>query len=192
MNLDFIKSVIEKQAILSNDEWELFTSFIEPFHLPKKQFLFRENDKLQHLGFVNKGCLRYYLVDNKGDDHIVYFAFEGWWIGDMNSFFHDKPTIYNLQALEDCELFLFNRVNFNRAIDETAYGKFFKAATSQSYMATQKRFAEVNTKTAEEKYLELLKKSPEIFQRVPQHYIASFLGIKPESLSRIRKKLASG
>jgi len=189
MNLDHIKRIITEKISFTEDEWELFASFIEPFNLKKKEYLFREHDVLTHLGFVEKGCLRYYLVDNKGDEHIVYFAFEGWWIGDMNSFFHSKPTIYNLQALEDCQLYLFNRVNFQRAIDETPYGDFYLNATRSSYTATQKRYAEINTKSAEEKYLELLGKNPQIFQRVPQHYIASYLGIKPQSLSRIRKNL---
>jgi len=189
-DLTFIKKVVETQAKLSIGEWELFSSFIEPVKLPKKEFLFREGDVLRHLAFVNKGCLRYYVVDPKGNEHIVYFAFEGWWIGDMDSFFQQKPTIYYMQALEDCELFLFNLPNFNRAIDETAYGQFFKKATAQSYTATQRRYAEQNTLTAEERYLKLVENKPEIFQRVPHHLIASFLGIKPQSLSRIRKLLS--
>lgn len=189
-DLTFIKKVVETQAKLSAEEWELFSSFVEPSKLGKKDFMFREGDVLRYLAFVNKGCLRYYVVDPKGDEHIVYFAFEGWWIGDMDSFFQQKPTIYYMQALEDCELFLFNLKNFNRAIDETAYGQFFKKATAQSYTATQRRFAELNTLSAEERYLKLVASKPEIFQRVPHHLIASFLGIKPQSLSRIRKLLS--
>jgi CRP-like cAMP-binding protein len=189
-DLSFIKSVVGTQARLNASEWELFSSFIEPHTIKKKGFMFREGDVLRHLAFVNKGCLRYYVVDPKGDEHIVYFAFEGWWIGDMDSFFQQKPTIYYMQALEDCELFLFNLPDFNRAIDETAYGQFFKKATAQSYTATQRRFAELNTLSAEPRYLNLLETKPQVFERVPHHLIASFLGIKPQSLSRIRKQLS--
>jgi CRP-like cAMP-binding protein len=187
----FIKAVLERQVKLSSAEWELFSSFIEPFKLSKKDFMFREGDVLRYLAFVNKGCLRYYVVDPKGNEHIVYFAFEGWWIGDMDSFFQQKPTIYYMQALEDCELFLFNLKNFNRAIDETGYGQFFKKATAQSYTATQRMYAELNTLSAEERYLKLVESKPQIFERIPHHLIASYLGIKPQSLSRIRKQLST-
>ena len=189
MKYDFIKSEIEKVAPFNENDWELFSTFIEPFTLPKKELLFRADDVVKHLAFVQTGCIRYYLIDNKGNEHIVYFGTEGWWVGDMNSFFNRKPTIYYLQALEDTELLMFNRENFQRAIDETSYGGFFREATKRSYISIQKRYAEANTKSAEEKYLELIQKNPSIMQRVPQHYIASYLGIKPESLSRIRKKL---
>jgi|SRR3990172_2181460 len=190
MNFEFIKSEIEKIAVFSQKDWELFSSFIEPHTLRKKEFLFSEGDVVKYLAFVQKGCIRYYLNDNKGDEHIVYFGFEGWWVGDMNSFFNRKPTIYYLQALEDTDLFMFNRENFTYAIENTTYGEFFREITKRSYMSMQKRYAESNTKSAEEKYLELLEKNPQIIQRIPQHYIASYLGIKPESLSRIRNKIS--
>lgn len=190
MDYSFIKNEIEKVIAFNENDWELFSSFIELFMLPKKEFLFCADEVVKHLAFVQKGCIRYYLIDDKGNEHIVYFGTEGWWVGDMNSFFNQKPTIYYLQALEDTELLMFNRENFQRAIDETSYGGFFREATKKSYMSIQKRYAEANTKSAEEKYIELMQKNPSILQRVPQHLIASYLGIKPESLSRIRKKLS--
>lgn len=189
MNVDFLRSELDKSVRFDDDGWNLFISFIEPLHLKKKQYLFREGDIVTHLAFIQQGCVRYYLMDQKGDEHIVYFGFEGWWVGDMNSFFGMTPTIYHLQALEDTQLYAFNRVNFLRAIEETAYGQFFRDISSKSYMAIQRRYAEANTKTAEERYNDLCAKYPQVLQRVPQHYIASYLGIKPESLSRIRKNL---
>jgi CRP-like cAMP-binding protein len=187
-----MRKSVERDAVFTDEAFAFLTSLCEFKKLKKKEFLFREGEVDRHLAFVNKGCLRYYLVDTKGDEHIVYFAFEDWWIGDMNSFFNSKPTIYYMQALEDCELLLFTRENFTKALDEIpAFNDFFTKRTSQSYMAIQKRFAQVNTESAEERYVRLLQSQPEIFQRVPQHYIASFLGIKPQSLSRIRKNLGA-
>ena len=186
-----LRKAVEEVCPFSDEEFEQFTSLIRIIHLKKNEFLFSEGEVDRYLAFVNKGCLRYYLVDNSADEHTIYFAMENWWIGDMQSFFSEKPTPYYMQALEPCELFAFSRKNFQRALDEiTPYSNFFKSRVPKSYAAMQERFAHNQSETAEQRYLALLKKQPQIFQRVPQYLIASYLGIKPQSLSRIRKQLS--
>ena len=166
-------------------------SFIEPFILKRKKHLFRQGEIDRYVGFVNKGCLRYYYSDEKGIDHILYFAKEEWWIGDLNSFYMNEPTPNNLQALEDCELFLFSLTSFEGARKLIpAFDEIVTAKHRKAYAAAQQQSLESRASTAEEKYKKLLVTSPDIFQRVPQHYIASYLGITPESLSRIRKKIS--
>lgn len=162
----------------------------QPSRFKKKAHLFRAGEVCRNVGFVNKGCLRHYFIDDKGNDHIAYFAFEEWWVGDLQSFYSQKPTVYNLQTLEDCEIFLFTLPDFQKAIHEIpAFNEFILIKHRKSYTATIDRFVNSKSESAEEKYLKLLQKSPEVFQRVPQHYIASYLGIKPQSLSRLRKKI---
>lgn len=177
---------------MTEAEFELFATFLEPRQLNKKEYLFINGEICRWVGFVNKGCLRYYLIDQKGEEHIVYFAVERWWVADLNSFFKQTPTIYNLQALEPTELYLLSLENFQKACAAVPkYEAFYRIKTQRAYSATTERFMDAKSLSAEEKYLKLLATYPDIFRRVPQHYIAAYLGIKPQSLSRIRKKLAS-
>lgn len=106
-------------------------------------------------------------------------------------FTHGQPTLNNLQALSDAELLLLPREGFEDMCARCpSWEKFYRLATQKAYAAIQDRYIQFQAMSAEEKYLWLVKKSPTLFQRVPQHYIASYLGIQPQSLSRIRKKLA--
>jgi CRP-like cAMP-binding protein len=160
-----------------------------PFYLRKKQFLFQSGSMCKYLAFVMKGCLRYFQVSEAGEERIIYFAQEEWWIGDLHSFFNGTVTSFNAQALEDCELLLSDRKNFESAL--SLFPKFneeYRSKTQKAYTATQERIAETQLLSAEERYKKLVKEQPRLLQRVPQHYIASFLGITPESLSRLRKK----
>jgi len=174
------------------EDMEQLQSCFEVTQLARKEHLFRQGEIDRFIGFVNSGCLRYYHTDDKGSEIILYFAFEEWWVGDLNSFYMNEPTPNNLQALEDCELFLFNLNSFEGARKAIpAFDQFVTGKHRKAYTATQQKGIEAKAATAEEKYRNLLLSSPDIFQRVPQHYIASYLGIAPESLSRIRKKMSS-
>lgn len=160
------------------------------FVLNKKEHFFINGEIAKYVAFVNKGCLRYYYIDDEGGDHIIYFAQENWWIGDLNSFYGDVPTPNNLQALETTELFAFDKTNFDLLRNEIpAFDEYVKKRHAKATSARLDEMMAQRSESAEERYLKLLKSFPDIFQRVLQHYIASFLGIKPESLSRIRKKL---
>jgi len=191
MSFERLRKALDALSPFTDEEFESFTSLIKIKNLSKDQYLFREGEINRYLAFVNKGCLRYFLINKKGDEHTIYFALENWWIGDMQSFFSEKPSPYAMQALEDCELFAFSRERFQFAIDKIpAFERFYKSIIPRSYAAMQERFATNQSESAEERYLTLLKRQPEVFQRVPQYLIASYLGIKPQSLSRIRKKIA--
>ena len=114
---------------------------------------------------------------------------EDWWIGDMQSFFLQIPSMFNIQALEDCELLVSSKTEFENAFIEVPdFEKFYRLKTQTAYTKTQQTVVE-KTETAEDRYLKIFKTNPSLLQRVPQHYLASYLGIKPQSLSRIRKKI---
>lgn len=188
-----MRAAMETLVPWTDSEYQEFCGFIKPRRIAKRKHLFAQGDTCRWVGFVNEGCLRYYLIDNAAEERIIYFAMENWWIGDLASFNQKQPSLYNLQALTDVELLLLDR----DIVDEVcrkcpSWEKFFRLSTQKSYAAVTDRYIQFQAMSAEEKYLQLVKKSPSLFQRVPQHYIASYLGIKPQSLSRIRKKLAEG
>ena len=177
-------------TISESDTFKLY-SHAKIYHLKKKEFLFMEGELAKYVGFVNKGCLRYYRLDDKGEEHIIYFATEEWWIGDLSSFYSGKPSLFNLHALEDCELFLYTKELFELMRAQIpAFDQYVKIRHAKATDARLETMMSQRYESAESRYLKLLQGFPDIFQRVPQHYIASFLGIKPQSLSRIRKNLA--
>ena len=187
-----LKKHLQSVVHFANEEMESLVPYMEIYYLKKKDHLFRQGEIDRYVGFVNKGCLRYYYMDEKGHEHILYFALEEWWIGDLNSFYLNEPTPNSLQALEDCELFLFSLHSFESARKQIpAFNDFITIKHRKAYTSSQQRSFESKVETAEEKYRKLLASSPDIFQRIPQHYIAAYLGIAPESLSRIRKKISN-
>lgn len=162
------------------------------YHLPKKEHLFIEGDHAKYVGYVNQGCLRYYRLDQKGEEHIIYFAVENWWIGDLSSFYSGTPTLFNLQALETCELFLYSREVFEMVRSTIpTFDQYVKIHHAKANDARVQNMTSQRFETATSRYLKMLNSFPDIFQRVPQHYIASYLGIQPQSLSRIRKKMTA-
>lgn len=188
---DLLYKAVSAKITLSRDEWELSISLFVPKQIRKKQFLLKAGELCMKTAFVNKGCLRAYSTDSNGEEHITQFALEGWWIADLNSFITGEPAMYNIEALEDSELLLIDKssqeILFNKV---PQFERYFRLLIQSSYVALHKRLLSTITDNAEEKYLRMQRTYPDIMQRVPQHMIASYLGLKPETLSRIRKKLS--
>lgn len=158
--------------------------------LRKRQYLLQEGDICKSVAFVSKGMLRSYTVDEKSNEHILQFAPEGWFISDLHSFISEASSNLNIDAVENSELILINKAA--HVYLENAIPDFFKFNYLQyrgAYIALQKRVTDMFTLSTEEKYLKLLQIYPDIMQRVPQHMIASYLGLTPETVSRVRKKL---
>lgn len=186
---EHLQQHINKLVSLPASDFDKLTDFFKPFYLEKKDFLHRQNELCRRIAFVHKGCLINYHIDSKGDEQIIYFALEDWWVADLQSLFLQIPSQFNLQALENCELLVSTKMEFEKAFEVVpAFEKFYRLKTQAAYTKTQQAVAE-KSETAEDRYIKLLKTSPSLLQRVPQHYLASYLGIKPQSLSRIRKKI---
>jgi CRP/FNR family transcriptional regulator, anaerobic regulatory protein len=176
----------------NNEDFEKLISFLTPVTLKKKEFFTEQGAHCGYLAFVNSGCMRAFHTDDKGNEFTMYFAFLNWWVGDKTSFYSDAPSRFSVQALEETEVFRADKKNWEEALDTIpVFEKWYRVKTRKSYEATQQKIIDTQTESAEDKYLKLLKNSPEIVQRIPQHYIASYLGIKPQSLSRIRKNIFS-
>ena len=188
---DLLFQHIVKKVSLTPNELEFLKTVFVPKKLRKRQYLLQEGEVSKYMAFVNKGCLRAYTIDETGKEHIVLFAIEEWWIGDMYSYLSGEPSTYNIEALEDSELLLLDRNGQEKILQHIpSFEKFQRIILENNYIATHRRINNMMTKTAEEKYLDFSSRYPQIVQRVPQHMIASYLGITPETLSRIRKQIA--
>ena len=177
---------------ISEEEFNFCKTLFLPKKLRKKQYLLQEGDVCKYNAFVSKGLLRSYTIDNKGTEHILQFAFEGWWIGDIYSFLTEKPSLFNIEALEECELLLLTKPSMELLFEKIpAFERYFRILIQNNLIATQKRLMGTLSESAEEKYTNLINNFPGCLQRVPQHMIASYLGITRETLSRIRSQIAT-
>lgn len=182
---------IEKKVSLSQHDRDTIQTFFIEKRLRKRQYLLQEGDVCKYMAFVAKGLLRTYNIDEKGDEHMSIFGLEGWWLSDFNSFLSGEPALFNIDAIEESELLLISKTDYERmTISVPIMDRYFRILYQNSLVTKERRLMSAITHTAEEKYLLLLQSSPEINDRVPQHLIASYLGIAPETLSRIRRNLA--
>lgn len=183
---------LDEKIILTDEEKELCKSFFTPKKIRKRQYILQEGDVCKYVAFVEKGMLRSYTIDEKGSEHIMQFAFEGWWIADQFSFLTGEPAIYNIDALEESELLLLSKQAEEQLMERIPkFERYFRILLQNSLIATQRRLIGSLSQTAEERYHQLVNSCPTIPRRVPQHMMASFLGITPETLSRIRKQVAT-
>jgi CRP-like cAMP-binding protein len=157
----------------------------------KGQYLLRPDERCTHTFYVESGLLKMFSIDNKGKEHILQFAPEGWFISDRESSFFKKPSSYFIQAIEDCEVLLLEEALILRLSSENpSFIEFNNRLLHNHIRHLQHRINLLLSATAEERYLDFIKLYPDILVRVPQVLVASYLGIAPESLSRVRKEMA--
>jgi len=185
----FFSHILKKVSLTENDKENIKTYFIAK-KLRKKSFLLEEGEVCKYLSFVEKGLLKSYNIDQKGVEHINMFATEGWWIADICSFFSAEKAVLNIDALEDAELLMISLQDFEKmTLEVPIMDRYFRILFQNSLFTKEKRLMSAITHTAEEKYILITQNNPELIQRVPQHLIASYLGITPETLSRIKKNI---
>jgi CRP-like cAMP-binding protein len=182
---------INKFVELSNEEIALITKSFKHRRLRKKQFLLMIGDISRHEYFITRGCVKTYYIDDKGEEHIVQFGVENWWVGDLYSFLAETPSIYNIEALEETEVLQIDKPTLDGLyLNLPKIERYFRLLIQNAYIASTKRILGTMSKPAEERYVEFIKKYPDIEQRIPQYMVASYLGITPEFLSKIRRKFA--
>ena len=187
----FFRHYNERVAI-SSDVEEQIKTYLSPKKLRKKQYLLQEGDVCKSFAFIEKGALRSYSVDDNGNDHIIQFGLEGWLISDMYSFLTGEPAVYNIDAVEDSELILISKSAHEELLQKVpSYETYTRLNITGAYLAMQKRLTSIISLPLEERYANFKQMYPEIFQRFPQHMIASYMGLTPETLSRVRRRISS-
>ena len=187
-----INANISRYVSFSEEEFATFNSFLEYKKEPKKTIMLHEGEMCNFEAFVVKGCVRKYYIDANGFEVILQFAIENAWVSDISfSIYETKPSQVYIETLEDCEFLMFTPESKEELFAKAPrFERAFRILMQRNLAVTQNRLFHTISQTATEKYLEFLELYPTIPQRVPQHYIASYLGISPEFLSKIRARIA--
>lgn len=174
---------------LTSEDEALIVATFQPKKLRKKQYFLQEGDVCKYAGFIVKGAMRQYSVDDKGVEHIVHLFIENYWANDRESATMLTPSRYNIDAWEDTEVLLITRAEMLDLMDKIpALVQMIRLMDERNAIANQRRLSSTISNTAEKRYEEFASNHPQFIQRFPQHIIASFLGITKETLSRIRKQ----
>lgn len=186
---DAFKAYVLRHVPVSEREFAVLEAAAKTKKLRKHQYLLQEGDVCRYHCFICKGLLRTYSVDEKGNEHIIRFAMEDWWISDRESLLNETPSKFNIDAIEHAEVLLWSKTDMDQLVLELpVFGKMVNDILNKSFITSQNRIHEAISSSAEEKYRNFVTRYPAFALRAPQAMIASYLGIKPETLSRLRNK----
>lgn len=188
--MDLIIQNISKHISLTSDEELLFLSKIETKNYKAKTIILNAGEICKHSYFVNSGLLRSFNVNDNIVEHVLSFACEGWWIGNMYSLLSQKPGNLFIEVLEDAEVVLLSKENQEQLyLEIPKLERFFRILTENSLVANQERLMDNLSLTAEERFEKFCKKYPTLIQKVPQKQIASYIGVTPEFFSKMKSKM---
>jgi len=184
-----IDNIAGKGVLLNTTEIRFLQSVFRYRKFRKNQYVLQQGDMSRYETYMISGLTRTYEVDDNGQEHVISFNPEDHWIGDLSSFYTGTPTYFNIDCLEETEVFQITHPDLEKLfIEVPKMNSFYRILYRNSIIAYNKRVGSALSKTALERYYEFQVRFPLIEQRVPNHQIASFLGITPQSLSRIRKQ----
>ncbi|MBC7920990.1 MAG: Crp/Fnr family transcriptional regulator [Ferruginibacter sp.] len=185
-----LQASIRRFVSLEEAEWALIAAAFHPKEVSAKEFLLRKGQVCRHIAFVESGLLRYYYLVG-GKEMVGNFFFENSFVGDFGSFITGQPAVQFIDTLEDCRLLLASHSDWQQLYGRIpALERFGRLLAEGLFVHAQQRTASFLLDSPQQRYLNLLKNRPKVLQRVPQYMIASYLGITPEALSRIRRRLA--
>jgi CRP-like cAMP-binding protein len=188
-----LRAYLGRRAAFTDEEFAFMEARFLPKVLPAGGFLQRAGDVATYAAFVTSGCLRSYVIDAKGKEHIVQFAPEEWWLADATSLMSGTPSQYFFEAVEDSELLVIDARSHEQVVERVpGYAAGMRMGLQRQAAAKDQRIVNTLTTTAEERYQEFVRTYPSIVQRVPQWMVASYLGVSPETLSRVRRSLSRG
>ena len=183
---------IRAKITLTDEEMQLIQSVSVIKKMRKRHYLLQEGEVSRHKAFITKGCMRLYRVGDDGTEHILRFATEDYWISDLESYTTGLPTKYNIDALEDSVIVTWTRENWIELKSRIpALAGFEEQLLARSFNVNQSRINDTISLTAEEKYQKFQTTYPDVFNRVPLHMVASYLGVTRETLSRIRHQFTN-
>jgi CRP-like cAMP-binding protein len=181
---------LQAKIQLTPADVKLMKELFIPRHLNKGEFLQRAGEVSQYGAFVASGCLRSYIIDDKGKEHIIQFAPENWWMSDITSAAQKIPSLYFIEAIEPTDLLMTDLPSYQLLLQQIPeIARSYQIGLQNQAAAKNQRIAASLSASAEERYVDFMKMYPSLALRVPQHMIASYLGITPETLSRVRKQL---
>lgn len=184
-----IRQYLTRATNLTEDEIKIFENSLELRRIPKKTLLLSAGEVCNFEAYINKGCIREYFINSAGAELTLQFATEDWWVSDITSFEDQTPSDMYIETLEDCELLVLTRQSKEKLINDVPkLERMFRLMIQRHLTAMQKRLFRMVSSAAMDQYVEFLNRYPTISKRVPQQYIASYLGITPEFLSRLRAK----
>jgi len=182
---------VEKHIKLTEAEQQFFISCLEAKSVQKRTILLKAGQVCHHTNFVLDGALKSYTVDKESNEHVINFALRDWWIADLYSLISQKPAILSIEAITDSEILILSKEKQELLYEKIPkFERFFRILIENSLVANQQRIINNLTLTAEERYLHQMKKYPFVLDCAPLHNIASYLGMTPEFLSKIRRKIA--
>ena len=191
MSYALILRNVAKHIQLDQSETDFFLSLLQYRKIKKKEFLLKQGEICKNENFILSGCLRVYTVDESGTEHIVMFGIEDWWVGDLYSFLTGTPAQFYIDAIEDTEVLQISRNDLDTLYERVPkFERFFRIIIQNAFIAQQNRINQNLSFTAEQRYLEFMKKYPDFEQRIPQKQVAAYLGMTPVFLSMLRRKLA--
>ena len=181
-----LRQQIEKIVSLTDAEFEYILSHFETKKTKKHQFVVQEGQLVEYDFFVLQGCLKSYLTDTNGKEHIIQFGLPDWWITDYEAYYYHTKATVSIDCIEDCELLCLSIANREKLCAEMhKVEHFFRKKTNRRNVALQQRILLLMSATAKERYDQLLKQYPELLQKVPKRLIAQYLGVTRETLSRL-------
>jgi len=191
MNTQAIIEYFSKLLPLDDDEIEAVKRAFNERKVKRRQFILQEGDVCQLNTFVVEGCFRMYFVDDKGKEHNIQFAVENWWIGDIGSFHSEEPSKLYIEAIENSIILQIKKQDqLDLFVNYPKFNQIFRVFTENALVACQRRVLQNISSTAEDRYIDFVKRHPYFFNRISNVQIASFLGVTPEFLSVIRKNIS--
>lgn len=183
-------SNVARHIRLDADECEYFYSLLKEKRYKKRQFLLQEGEICRHLAFVTRGCMRSYSTDANGFDHVLMFAPADWWIGDMFSYITQQPGSLKIEAIEETDVLLLSAADREKLfVKVPKFERFFRIITERSLIAQRQRTLENLTFSAQERYTQFCKRYPTLSSSLPQKYVAAYIGVTPEFLSKMKGEL---
>ena len=186
MNSNLI-NYIRRYVDFSTEEADLFNSYLKLKKINKKEFLLKEGQTCKSRYFITKGCLRLFYINEKGNEQIIHFGIDNWWITDYESLVNKTPSKLYIQAIEHTELLELQEDIFDElCLKIPKVDRLFRKIMEKTYIASQKRIEYINNLSGEEFLDTFISSNPQFSQRVPQYMIASYLGLSPEFVSKVR------
>lgn len=189
--LEKFKSYLQKNAQINDKQFDSLSKYLKEQKIKKHTILLKPGEVCGHSFFVEKGLLRLYTIDDLGKEHVIQFAPEDWIVSDRSSAYFNQPSDFYIDTVEDSEIVYLDKTFMETASEQDInFRLFFDKLLHNHIRHIQRRVSLLLGATAEQRYMDFIKLYPDLMLRVPQWMIASYLGITPESLSRVRKELA--